>query len=130
MFGGYWNSASESTKYSICHVATQNHMIEGSRNFMSGNSSLYITTLLVLEVIGIVVVYICSKFITWFSKATWLKSHFTIWGVASQISNQPARFGGHKHCGSGDMMVLVYQVILQHLVIKSLYNFMGRSLSR
>ena len=60
MFGGYWNSASESTKYSICHVATQNHMIEGSCNFMSGNSSLYITTLLVLEVIGIVVVYICS----------------------------------------------------------------------
>ena len=59
MFGGYWNSASGSAKYSICHMASQNHMIEGSRNFMSGNSSLCITTLLLLEVIGIVVVYIC-----------------------------------------------------------------------
>ena len=59
MFGGYWNSASGSAKYAICHVSSQNYMIEGSRNFMSGNSSLYITTLLILEVIGIVVVYIC-----------------------------------------------------------------------
>ena len=38
--------------------------------------------------------------------------------------------GGHRHYGSGDMMVLVYHLILQDHVIKGSCDFMGKSLSR
>ena len=31
-----------------------------------------------------------------------------------------AMFGGHRHCGSGEIMVLVFHVILQEYVIKRL----------
>ena len=41
-----------------------------------------------------------------------------------------ARFGGHRHCDSGDIMILVCHVILQDNVIKRSYDFIGRSLSR
>ena len=42
------------TKYSICHVALQNNMIEGSLNFVNRSSSLHFTTLRNLLAIGIV----------------------------------------------------------------------------
>ena len=29
-----------------------------------------------------------------------------------------AKFGGHRHCGSEDIMILVYQVISQEHMIK------------
>ena len=32
--------------------------------------------------------------------------------------HQLAKFGGHRHCGSGDIMVLVCQVISQDHMIK------------
>ena len=50
--------ASGDMKYFICHVIPQNHVIEGSWNFMSGSSSLYIPSLLSLVVVGIVAVEI------------------------------------------------------------------------
>ena len=40
---------------------------------------------------------------------------------------QPAEFGGHRHCYSGDIMILVCHVI--H-VIKGSCDVMGRSPSR
>ena len=40
------------------------------------------------------------------------------------------KFGVHKYCGSGDIMILVYRVILQDHVIKWSYGFMGTSPSR
>ena len=40
----------------ICQVTSQNHVIEGSCNFLSGNSSWYVTTLLSLVAIGTAVV--------------------------------------------------------------------------
>ena len=40
------------------------------------------------------------------------------------------RFAGHKHFGSGDIMVLVCQVASQDHMIKRSYDFMGRSLSK
>ena len=46
------------------------------------------------------------------------------------VSHQPAKFGGHRHCGSGDIMVLVCHVISQHHVIKRSYDFMGRNPSK
>ena len=35
-------------------------------------------------------------------------------------------FGGHIHCGNGDIMVLVYQVISRDHVIKGPCDFMGK----
>ena len=55
--GGYWLCESRDIKYFICHVIfLQNHMIEGSCNSMSGNSSLHVTTLPSLVAINIVIV--------------------------------------------------------------------------
>ena len=41
-------------------------------------------------------------------------------------SHQVAKFGGHKHSSSGDIMILVYHVILQDHMIKGLSDFMGK----
>ena len=56
MFGGHWSSASEDIKFLIRNVTLQDHMIQGSSNFMSVSSSWYIITLPDLMAIGIVVV--------------------------------------------------------------------------
>ena len=40
--GGYWLHASVDMKYLIYHVTSPNHMIKGSCNIMSGNTSLYV----------------------------------------------------------------------------------------
>ena len=41
MFDGHCSSASRDVKYLICHVASQNYVIEGSSNFMSRSASWY-----------------------------------------------------------------------------------------
>ena len=53
MFGGHWSNASEEMKYLICHMTSENHVIEGSISFMSGTSSWHVTTLPGLLAIGI-----------------------------------------------------------------------------
>ena len=53
---GYWSSATGDMKYLLCHVTSQNPVIEGSNRFMSGSSSWHVTTLPSLVAIGIVVV--------------------------------------------------------------------------
>ena len=55
MFGGHWSNPNGDKKSLICNVTPQNHMIEGSRNSTSGNSSLYVTILSILLAIGIAV---------------------------------------------------------------------------
>ena len=59
MFGGHWSNASGNMKYLICHMTSQNRVIEGERKFMSGSSLWYITTLSSLVALGIAVVQIC-----------------------------------------------------------------------
>ena len=59
MFGSHWSSTSEDIKYLICYVTSQNHLIEGSCNFMSVSSSCHVTTLPCLVALGIVLVEIC-----------------------------------------------------------------------
>ena len=56
MFGEYWSNSSGDIKYFVCHLTAQNPVIEGSSNFMSWNSSQYVTTLLSLVTIGIVAI--------------------------------------------------------------------------
>ena len=41
------------------------------------------------------------------------------------MSHKPAKFRGHKHCGSGYIIVLVHHVILQDQVTKVLSNFVA-----
>ena len=41
------------------------------------------------------------------------------------VSHHPTEFGGHGDCGSGDIMVLVWHMILQENVLKGIFNFMG-----
>ena len=43
---------------------------------------------------------------------------------------QDTKFGGHRHSGSGDVIVFVYHVILQDHLIKALCDFMVWSPSR
>ena len=56
IFDGNCSNSSGDKKYLTCHVILQNHLIEGSSNFMSQSSSWSTTNLLILVAIGIEVV--------------------------------------------------------------------------
>ena len=56
IFDGHCSSAIEDIKYLMCHVTSQNHLIERSSSFVSGILSWHATTLPSLVVIVIVVV--------------------------------------------------------------------------
>ena len=59
MFGGHCSNESGDIKYLIFHENFENHVIEGSSNFMSESSSCYVTISSSLVSIGIVAVDIC-----------------------------------------------------------------------
>ena len=40
------------------------------------------------------------------------------------VSHHLTKFGSHRHCGSGDIIVLVCYAIFQNHVIKKSYDFM------
>lgn len=42
----------------------------------------------------------------------------------------PEKFNSQRHCVSGDIIFLIYQVILQDHIIKGSSDFMARSLLR
>ena len=44
----------------------------------------------------------------------------------SKVSHHPTKFGGYEHCGSGDIMVLVFHMIFQDNVIKESCEFIAR----
>ena len=54
----------------------------------------------------------------------------TLWAEAIKISYHPANFARHRNCSSGDIMIIVYHVILQDHVIKGSCDFMDRSPSK
>ena len=58
IFGGHWSSASGDIKCLTCHVTLQNHVTEGSSNFLSGSSFLYMINMPSFVAICIVVVEI------------------------------------------------------------------------
>ena len=47
-----------------------------------------------------------------------------------KVAHHTAKFGGHKHCGSEDIKVLVCHVISKYQVIEVSCDFMSSSLSR
>ena len=59
MFVGHWSDANESITSLVFRVTSEDHVSEGSLDFMGGSSSLYVTTLPSLIAVGIAVVEIC-----------------------------------------------------------------------
>ena len=55
------------------------------------------------------------------------RSYLTLWSAALQDKLQPYQVWWPMHCGSGDIMVLNWHVILQDHVIKQSCDFMSRS---
>ena len=47
-----------------------------------------------------------------------------------KVSHHPAKFGGHSHFGSGDIMALNWKVILQDHVVKGSKGLCGEDQSR
>ena len=45
------------------------------------------------------------------------------------VSHDTAKFDVHRHCGSGDVKVLICHIILQDDATKGSYNFVNGSLS-
>ena len=53
---------------------------------------------------------------------------FMVWPL--KTSHHPTKFGSHRFCGNGDIMILVCHSIWQDQVIKRLSDFIGKSSSR
>ena len=51
----------------------------------------------------------------------------TLWVGASKGKSPSGKFGGHGHCGSKDIMVLIFHVISQDQVTKGQSNSLCRS---
>ena len=62
MFDAHRSSASGNVTYLICHMTSQDHVIERSCEVTDGSTPLYVTILPSLMAIGIVVVEICFSF--------------------------------------------------------------------
>ena len=67
MFGDDWLNSSGDMNYLTCHLTQQNHVIEGSSNFVKESFLWYVTTLPNLVAIGIVVTEIKFIFLSGFS---------------------------------------------------------------
>ena len=67
---GHWSSASGDIDCLIRYMSSKNHVTKGSRNFITGSSSWYVTKLPSLVAIGTVAICIFVKEIQWFSLVT------------------------------------------------------------
>ena len=65
MFGDDWSNSSGDMNYLICHLTQQNHVIEGSSNFVKESFPWNVTALPNLVAIGIVVAEITFFFSLW-----------------------------------------------------------------
>ena len=124
-------------------MISQDHVIKGSFDFMAQNSSWQliicdfidrealkqVNTLPRLVVIGTVVL---EKYwfllVTLFSKTTRSKGHMWLYGQEPlKLSHHTAEFGDERYHGSGDIVILVWDVVLQYHAIKRSCDFMSRS---
>ena len=56
----------------------------------------------------------------------WLKGHVTVMIEAPQGKSITAKYGGHRHCGSGDIGLACRMILHDHKTKRS-SNFMGES---
>ena len=135
---------------SVCHVTLQGHLIKPLNDFMVRSPSTYVTIVPSLLAISSVVVNIlyslsrdqsvmwlydghnhsCNRdimgfFVTWPCKTTWSKLCMTLWKEPLKVSHHPTKFGGHRHCGKEDKMILVYHIISQDHMMERPRGLMG-----
>ena len=55
-----------------------------------------------------------------------IKTFYDFMVIPFKVSHHRTKFGGHRHSGKGDIMVLLCQEILQNHMIKRSRYFMGR----
>ena len=78
-FGEHRHCDSGVSMSPAAHVTSKSQVIQGSWcNFISGSSSLYVTTLTSLVTISNLVEK-SFQFVTLSSKTTWINSHLTLW---------------------------------------------------
>ena len=91
----------------ICHVISQDHLIKGSCNFMR-SPSRWTRILPSLVTMATLMVELRFDFVTWSYKTKWsIKGSCDFLGGNPLVSHHPTKLGSHKHCGSGDMFLVV-----------------------
>ena len=132
-FVGNWHCGSKNVIILVCHVISHNHvtcdlwkvMWLMSRSLSSQVTilpSLVVMATLLIENNGFCQVILQDHVIKSF---IWLHGKEPL-----RVSPHPTKFSGYRHYGRGDIMVLVYQVILQDRMIKGSFDFIDRSLWR
>ena len=108
MFGGNRSSGRVNIRYLNYPVTSQDHMIEESRDFVGGNSSLYATTQLsmVANDNAVVEMFLICQAIS--------PNHVIIWLCdfmeSIRVRHHPAKFHGYWHYGSVGTKLLVCHV--------------------
>ena len=100
MFDAHRSSASGNITYLICHMTSQDHVIERSCEVTDGSTPLYVTVQPSLMAIGIVVVEICFSFFKLSQKTMWLYEPNSL-----KVSHQPSMLGGYRYYGSVYIML-------------------------
>ena len=109
-FGVQRSCASGDIMHLICHVTSQDNLIERSYGLVGESSSQCVTTLASLvttDILRVEMFLICH--IT-------LRDHnfeglCFFKGGSPSVTDYPAKFSDNTHCGRGDIMVLVCHVI-------------------
>ena len=128
-FSGYRGSGDAAVE--IVYVTLQDYLtlIKESDDFTERNSSLYIYSHPAKTDSHRYLIY---NYISLSRDLTRLGDYTVMWLYGQKllkVSHHPATFLGHKHCGSGDIMVLVCHVISQDRMTKRWSNIMGESTS-
>ena len=112
MFGGNCSSGSGVIRHLVSHVTSKEHVIEGSCNFISGSSSLYVTTLSSMVAIDIAVEKIWRFSLSRDLLRPRDQRIMQVYECEFHIVfYHPAKFGGHSHYDNGDIMILVCHII-------------------
>ena len=99
-FNGQRSWGSKDITYLICHVILQDHVIKIFCDFIEESYSLFMATLpiLLLWQWRYCIFNLSREFVKQCDQRT-----FWFYGGKLLVEfNNPARFGGHRHCGSGD----------------------------
>ena len=131
-FGGHRRCSSRNI-FLVYHVIKQDHIIKGSGDYNDrgpqGNPTS-VTILPSLVTIGTLywryISFILSRDFTRprYQSIIWLSGLEPL-----KISHHLTKFGGHRHCGSGDIVLFCHAISQDH-GIKQSYDFIDRSPSK
>ena len=130
-FGGHRHCGSRDTMILGCHVISKDHVIKGSLTWWA---RAHQGKLLSCQVLWPQALWKwryndsslpCDLTKPQNQRVMWLYGEKPI-----QENYNFVKFGGHRHCASEDIMILVCHMILQDHVIKGSCDFIDRSPSR